>query len=273
MTNQQPNSRSVWSARVFSAAFTLTELLVVIAVLTLLAATQLPALTRAKAPVKHTQCMNNLRRIGQATMVYKDDNLDAYPFGNRVTGSGIGTGSVLDPSGWPVQLTRYLGGYGSTNQPPAYVCPNENGVAGGWAFQVHYAANRYLLSDVADLPQAILGSQVRKPSLFWAFIEKHPSQICSMRSGSLANPILAAWNVPPGSPELRRHNGGMSSVAADGHVEWLRTPLYQPGSPPPANFMELGDCANGSNPASSWLNGDRVKLYTRYQQVIGGSAF
>jgi prepilin-type N-terminal cleavage/methylation domain-containing protein len=255
------------------AAFSLTELLVVIAILTLLASTQLPALTRAKVPMKYTQCLNNLRQIGYATLLYKDENNDAYPFGNRVSGPGVGSGSVLDLSGWPMQLLRYLGGYVPTNQPRTYICPSESGFAANWAFQVHYTANRYLLSDVNELPQAILGSHVRKPSQFWMFIEKSPFDYCNMRSGSLANPILFAWNYPPGSPQLRRHNGGTTSVAADGHIEWLRMPLYRPGAPPPSNFVELGDCANGSNPGSTWVDGPQVKLFTRYQQVLGADAF
>ena len=250
-------------------AFTLTELLVVIAVLALLATTQLPALTRAKAPVKFTQCQNNLRQIGQATLIYKDENNDAFPYGSRIRG----TGDLLDPTGWPMQLLHYLGGYKANVQPIVYVCPCELRTASGWAFQVHYAANRNLLSDVDDLPQAIFGYQVRRPAMFWAFIEKSPAQFCNIRSGSLGV-ILSTWNYPPGSPEMRRHNGGTSSVAADGHVEWLRMPPYQPDAPPPSNLLELGDCANGQNPASSWLNnGNRVKLFSRYKQSAGGAAF
>jgi prepilin-type N-terminal cleavage/methylation domain-containing protein/prepilin-type processing-associated H-X9-DG protein len=56
-----------------SKAFTLTELLVVIAILALLTATQLPALSRAKVPVKHTQCMNNLRQLGLALQIHVSD--------------------------------------------------------------------------------------------------------------------------------------------------------------------------------------------------------
>jgi prepilin-type N-terminal cleavage/methylation domain-containing protein/prepilin-type processing-associated H-X9-DG protein len=55
------------------AAFSLTELLVVIAILALLTATQLPALGRAKVPVKHTQCMNNLRQLGMALQIHVAD--------------------------------------------------------------------------------------------------------------------------------------------------------------------------------------------------------
>jgi len=248
------------------SAFTLTELLVVLAILTLLAATQLPALTGGKMPVNLTQCLNNLRQIGQASMVYKDDNADVYVFGNRVRGPGTGPGSVIDPSGWPMLLRRYLGGHGTTNQPSAYLCPSERMIAANWVFQVHFQANRHLLSDLDDRDSGIPSSTVRRPSIYWMFIEKEASAFCNIRSGALENPVLIAWNISPGSPGYRRHNGGMSGAGADGHAEWLRMPLYQPGTPPPNNFVELGDCSDVPNPASFgvWTsNGPRVKLFTR----------
>jgi prepilin-type processing-associated H-X9-DG protein len=254
-----------------AAAFSLTELLVVVAILTLLAATQLPALTCGKVPVKFTQCMNNLRQMGRAVMVYKDDNNDAYPFGKRVFGPGTSAGSVVDPMGWPMQLLRYLGGYHTNVQPMVYVCPSEQGTAAGWVYQEHYVANRMLLSTLGDIETPILGAMVRTPNIYWMFIEKSPADICNIRPGGLANPILAAWNYPPGSPGMRRHNNGMNSVAADGHVEWLRMPLYQPGAPAPPNFVELGDCANGINSPATWANnGPRAKLFCRYAYVQAG---
>jgi len=260
--------------RVSLAAFTLTELLVVIAVLTLFAATQLPALTRAKTPVKFIQCQNNCRQAGQATMLHKAERNDCYPYGGRISYPY----GLTNADSWPMQLLHYLGGYQTNSQPRVYVCPSESRIAANWVFQMHYQANRLLLSDTAATPAPITGAMVRNPATYWMFVEKDPGSFCNIRPGGLANPVLAAWNYPPGWPGFRRHNGGMSSVAADGHVEWLRMPLYQPGAPAPKNFLELGDCASGVNPASTWQdlttpgnhNGYRVKLYTRYYQSVSG---
>src|SRR5262249_5243600 len=68
------------------AAFTLTELLVVLAVLALLVVTQLPALTRSHTPTKLIQCQNNLRLLGAAALMYKDANADTYPVTTKISG-------------------------------------------------------------------------------------------------------------------------------------------------------------------------------------------
>jgi prepilin-type N-terminal cleavage/methylation domain-containing protein len=57
-------------------AFTLIELLVVIAVIAILMAILMPALNRAREQGKRAYCLNNLRQLTLAWILYADDNGD-----------------------------------------------------------------------------------------------------------------------------------------------------------------------------------------------------
>jgi prepilin-type N-terminal cleavage/methylation domain-containing protein len=60
-------------------AFTLIELLVVIGIIAVLLSILLPTLARVRQSAESTQCLSNLRQIGQAALMYANENKGQYP--------------------------------------------------------------------------------------------------------------------------------------------------------------------------------------------------
>jgi prepilin-type N-terminal cleavage/methylation domain-containing protein len=106
--------------------FTLIELLVMIAIIAILAAILFPVFAMAREKVRQTQCVSNLRQLGQATAMYAQNFDDVYPTAELYAS---GSGPLPRPAGgtkcWAGTWANLL--YGSVRNAGVYACPSLKG--------------------------------------------------------------------------------------------------------------------------------------------------
>ena len=108
-------------------AFTLVELLVVLAIVGVLAAMLLPALGRARYQTRLVQCRNRLRNIGVAVKLYADEHEGVLPDSTCVDGPHTKLIDALED--------RYV------EDPRNFYCPAETSPLRRWSPE-NYEAGR-----------------------------------------------------------------------------------------------------------------------------------
>lgn len=211
-------------------AFTLVELLIVIAVIAILAAILLPTLGQAKLSARRIACVNNLRQLGLASQMYWDDHDgDAFRY---ITGAT--NGGTIYWFGWIEPwapgnegqrafdasmgaLYPYLGGRG------VEICPSLNynsrlfkakatGAAYGYGYNLH-------LSRPAD-QSPIKINHLTRPADIVLFADA--GQINDFQEpASPSNPLLEEfYYVNETEPTVHfRHRRRANVLYCDGHVE------------------------------------------------------
>lgn len=208
-------------------AFTLVELLVVIAVISILAGLLLPALGRARQSARDLVCLNNLKSFGAASSLYVADHDDWMPW--------VAEGTLADRD-WSANevFTKLLNadkrGDSGTGWFPAWregiLCPNMDNVivtAPGYRVPYYsYALNAFsatycgtdatVLSDPDSyswyLPRSIKITKVRASSQRFLFRE-------ALRNQMAAAEVSADAAVNPGGSDgwiIKRNTPGANAV-------------------------------------------------------------
>jgi prepilin-type N-terminal cleavage/methylation domain-containing protein/prepilin-type processing-associated H-X9-DG protein len=103
-------------------AFTLVELLVVLAIIALLVGLSMPAFSAMIRRAQSTKCAGNLRSIGTAVSLAATDNNGQYPAINQNAGGSSGV-EVYPPGSGATNLIGALGSYGITTD--SIKCPTD----------------------------------------------------------------------------------------------------------------------------------------------------
>ena len=128
-------------------AFTLIEVLVVIALITILAALLLPVLGSAKAKARQTGCLNHLRQLSLAWQMYSGDNhgvlVENLP--SRSNTNSWVVGELKSPS-QPTNTNAIRQGrlFPYLNQPGVYRCPADTTHDAGTPTVLSYAMNGWM---------------------------------------------------------------------------------------------------------------------------------
>jgi len=208
------------------AGFSLVELLVVIAVISIVVAVGFAGMARAHESGRQTECVNNERQLGLALAQYAQDNNDLYPNAGAGRGGVNKTGtwiffSTYDDIGTATRFDPSRGSlYAYIKNSRIYVCPDD--------IVAHTTGNSYAYNSC--LTNRLPRQMAPHGGLFSGKPVSHfTSSATTLAFGEEDSGVEldghstndGLMNFPlDGLGYATRHNGGSNVCLLDGHVKW-----------------------------------------------------